>query len=488
MDSILSNNTWVLVDLPPGSNTIGCKWVFRRKYRTDGTIQTFKARLVAKGFRQREGIDYFDTYAPVARITSIRVLIALASIYKLVVHQMDVKTAFLNGDLDEEVYMDQPEGFVLPGNEKKVCKLVKSLYGLKQAPKQWHEKFDTVILANGFKHNGADKCVYSKFTSEYGVIVCLYVDDMLIFGTNMLGVCETKKYLASVFKMKDLNEADTILGIKVKRHSEGYALCQNHYIEKVLLKYKHLNVKEVNTPFDSNYKLVENTGRAIAQLEFASAIGSMMYAMHCTRPDIAFAVNRLSRYTSNPSAEHWKAIARVLGYLKKTKDLGLYYSGYPAVLEGYSDANWVTSVGDNKSTSGWIFTLGGGAISWASKKQSCISHSTMESEFIALASAGKEAEWLRNMLYDIELWPQPMSAISIYCDSQATMSKAYSKIYNGKSRHISLRHEYVRQLIEDGVISIVYVKSSGNLADPFTKGLSRDMVRVTSIGMGLKPF
>uniref|UniRef100_A0A2N9I6E8 CCHC-type domain-containing protein n=1 Tax=Fagus sylvatica TaxID=28930 RepID=A0A2N9I6E8_FAGSY len=371
MDSILSKNTWVLVDLPPGSNTIGCKWVFRRKYRTDGSIQTFKIRLVAKGFRQREGIDYFDTYAPVARITSIRVLIALASIYKLVVHQMDVKTAFLNWNLDEEVYMDQPEGFVLPGNERKV--------------------------SNGFKHNGADKCVYSKFTAEYGVIVCLYVDDMLIFGTNMLGVCETKKYLASMFKMKDFNEADTILGIKVKRHSEGYALCQNYYIEKVLLKYKHLNVKKVNTPFDSNYKLVENTGRAIAQLE----------------------------YTSSPSAEHWKAIARVLGYLKKTKDLGFYYFGYPAVLEGYSDANWVTSVGDNKSTSGWIFTLGGGAISWASKKQSCISHSTMESEFIALASAGKEAEWLRNMFYDIELWPQPMPAISVYCDSQATMSKAY---------------------------------------------------------------
>ena len=201
-----------------------------------------------------EGIDYFDTYVPVARITSIRVLIALASIYKLVVHQMNVKTAFLNGDLDEKVYMDQPESFVLPGNEKKVCKLVKSLYGLKQAPKQWHEKFDTVILANGFKHNGADKCVYSKFISEYGVIVCLYMDDMLIFGTNILGVCETKKYLASMFKMKDLNEADTILGIKVKRHSEGYALCQNHYIEKVLLKNKHFDVKEVNTPFDFNYK------------------------------------------------------------------------------------------------------------------------------------------------------------------------------------------------------------------------------------------
>jgi hypothetical protein len=215
----MSNNTWVLMDLPPGSNTICCKWVFRRKYRTDGFIQTFKARLVTKGFRQREGIDYFDTSAPIARIISIRVLITLASIYKLVVHQIDVKTVFLNGNLDKKVYMDQPESFVLLGNEKKVCKLVKSLYGLKQAPKQWHEKFDTVILANGFKHNKADKCVYSKFTVEYGVIVYLYVDDMLIFGTNMLGVCETKKYLASMFKMKDLNEADTILGIKVKRHS-----------------------------------------------------------------------------------------------------------------------------------------------------------------------------------------------------------------------------------------------------------------------------
>ena len=178
--------------------------------------------------------------------------------------------------------------------------------------------------------------------------MCLYVDDMLIFGTNTLGVCETKKYLASMFKMKDHNEADTILGIKVKRYSEGYALCQNHYIEKVLFKYKYLNVKEVNTPFDSNYKLVENIGRAIAQLEYASVIGSMMYDMHCTRPDVAFAVNRLSRYTSSLSVEYWKAIVRVLGYLKKTKDLGLYYSRYLVVLEGYSDANWVTSVSDNK--------------------------------------------------------------------------------------------------------------------------------------------
>ena len=171
---------------------------------------------MAKGFKQREGIDYFDTYAPMARITSIQVFLALASIYKLIVHQMDVKTTFLNSDLDEEVYMEQPKGFVLLRNEKKVCKLVKSLYGLKKAPKQWHEKFDSIILPDGFVHNGTDKCMYSKFTKEYGVIVCLYVDNMFIFGTNTKGLCETKRYLSFEFKMKDLNEMDIIFRIKIK--------------------------------------------------------------------------------------------------------------------------------------------------------------------------------------------------------------------------------------------------------------------------------
>ncbi|RVW41670.1 Retrovirus-related Pol polyprotein from transposon TNT 1-94 [Vitis vinifera] len=301
MDSIMSNQTWELVDLPPRSKPIGCKWVFRRKYHTDGMIQTFKARLVAKGFKQREGIDYFDTYASVARTTSIRILFALASIHNLFVHQMDVKTAFLNGDFNEEVYMEQPEGFVLLGNENKVCKLVKSLYGLKQAPKQWHEKFDHAILSNGFRHNNVDKCLYSKTCDDYMVIVCLYVDDMLILSDDMRGIIETKRFLSSTFKMKDLGEVDTILD--------------------------------------------------------------------------------------------------------------------------------------------WVFTLGGGAVSWGSKKQTCISHSTMEAEFIALAATGKEAEWLRDLMMDIPFTTNNVSTVSIHCDSQATLARAYSGVYNGKSRHISIRHE-----------------------------------------------
>ncbi|RVW90101.1 Retrovirus-related Pol polyprotein from transposon TNT 1-94 [Vitis vinifera] len=430
MDSIMSNQTWELVDLPPGSKPIGCKWVFRRKYHTDDMIQTFKARLVAKGFKQREGIDYFDTYAPVARTTSIRILFALASIHNLFVHQMDVKTAFLNGDLNEEVYMEQPEGFVLLGNENKVCKLVKSLYGLKQAPKQWHEKFDHAILSDGFRHNNVDKCVYSKTCDYYMVIVCLYVDDMLILSDDMKGIIETKRFLSTTFKMKDLGEVDTILGIKVKRNSGGYALNQTHYIEK-----------------------------SVAQLEYASAIGSLMYAAQCTRADISFA---------------------------NTKELSLQYSKFPAIIEGYSDASWISSVRDNLSTTGWVFTLGGGIVSWGSKKQTCISHSTMEAEFIALAATGKEAEWLRDLMMDIPFTANNVSTVSIHCDSQATLARAYSGVYNGKSRHISIRHEYVRQLIQNGIISISFVRSSGNLADPFTKPLTRDL-NFTYVNLGVVP-
>ncbi|GJT30671.1 zinc finger, CCHC-type containing protein [Tanacetum coccineum] len=399
--SIMENNTWILSNLPPG-----CKWIFKRKMKVDGIIDKFKARLVIQGFRQKEGIYYFDTYAPVARITTIRLLLALAAIHNLVIHQMDVETTFLNGDLDEEVYMKQPEGFVMPGNEHKVCKLVKSLYGLKQAPKQWHQKFDEVVLSSGFHLNQSDKCVYSKFdNSGKGVIICLYVDDMLIFGTDQNQVDKTKKFLSSKFSMKDMGETDVIL-----------------------------DCYPVSTPMNPVEKLKPNTGKPVDQLEYSRAIGCLMYAMTSTRPDIAYVVGRLN----------------------------------------------------SSSMSGWVFLLGGGAISWASKKQTCITGSTMESEFVALAAASKEAEWLRNLIYEISIWPKPIAPISIRCDSEPTMSRAYSQIYNGKSRHLGIRHSMVRELIRNGVITIEFVRTQRNLVDHLTKGLARDLVNKSVKGMGLK--
>ncbi|GJX02343.1 zinc finger, CCHC-type containing protein [Tanacetum coccineum] len=248
MDSIMGNDTWVLTDLPLGCRPLGCKWIFKRKLKVDGTVEKFKARLVIQGFKQKSGIDYFDTYAPVARISTIRLLIAMALIHSLIIHQMDVKTTFLNGELEEEVYMNQPLGFIMPGNENKVCKLIKSLYGLKQAPKQWHQKFDEVVLSNGYLLNQADKCVYSKFdASGKGVIICLYVDDMLIFGTDQVQVDLTKEFLSSRFSMKDMGEADVILGIRIKHESNGIAISQSHYIEKVLKKFNYSDCTSVST-------------------------------------------------------------------------------------------------------------------------------------------------------------------------------------------------------------------------------------------------
>ncbi|GKC76523.1 zinc finger, CCHC-type containing protein [Tanacetum coccineum] len=363
---------------------------------------------------------------------------------------MDVKTTFLNGDLEEEIYMKQPEGFVMPGNEHKVCKLIKSLYGLKQAPKQWHHKFDEVVLSNGFVLNQSDKCVYCKFDES------------------------------------DMGEADVILGIRIKRENKGLAITQSHYIEKILKKFNCEGCGPVSTPMEAGIKLVPHMGKPVNQLEYSRAIGCLMYAMTSTRPDIAYAVGKLSRFTSNPSNHHWEAIIRVFRYLKKTMNYGLSYVGFPSVIEGYSDASWITNSEDHTSTTGWVFLLGGGAISWASKKQTCITDSTMESEFVALAAAGKEAEWLRNLIYEIPLWPKPISPISMHCDSAATLAKAYSQIYNGKSRHLGVRHSMVRELITNGVISVDFVRSQQNLADHLTKGLARDLVHKSAIGMGLK--
>ena len=487
IDSIVQNNTWKLVDLPPGQKPIGHKWIFKKKFRPDGTIEKYKARLVAKGYRQKEGQDFFDTYSPVTRITSIRTLVAIASIHNLEIHQMDVKTAFLYGELDEEIYMNQPEGFVVKGQENKVCKLVRSLYGLKQAPKQWHEKFDNTLLSNGFRINECDKCVYVKQYKNAYVIICLYVDDMLIMGTNLDVINQTKKMLHSSFSMKDLGVVDVILGVRVQRRPDGYTLTQSHYIESVLKKFGHYDDKPVVTPFDASSHLKKNKGDTVAQLEYTQVLGSLMYIMNCTRPDLAYSVSRLSRYSHNPGKDHWYALVRVLRYLKHTMNYGLHYTKYPPVLEGYCDANWISNTSEAKSTSGYVFTLGGAAISWKSSKQTVNTRSTMEAEFVALDKAAEEAEWLKSFLEGIPLWPQPVTAIGIHCDSMAALTRAQSQIYNGKSRHIRRRHITIRDLLKNGIISISYIKSKENIADPLTKGLSREQVLFTSRGMGLKP-
>ena len=370
MDSIMANGTWEITERPYGCKPLGCKWVFKKKLRPDGTIEKYKARLVAKGYDQQEEEDFFDTYSPVARLTTIRVLLSLAASHGLLVHQMDVKTAFLNGELKEEIYMQQPDGFVIDGQERKVCRLIKSLYGLKQAPKQWHDKFNTTLTSIGFVVNEADKCVYYRHGGGEGVILCLYVDDILIFGTNLKVIEEVKSFLSQNFEMKDLGVADVILNIKLLRDNEGgITLLQSHYVEKVLSRFGYSDCTPSQTPYDPSVLIRKSKGMAKDQLRYSQIIGSLMYLASATRPDIAFAVSKLSRFVSKPGDVHWHAVERVMRYLKGTMNYGLHYTGYPSVLEGYSDANWISDADEMKATTGYMFTLGGGTVSWKSCKQ-----------------------------------------------------------------------------------------------------------------------
>ncbi|GJU88994.1 hypothetical protein Tco_1301417 [Tanacetum coccineum] len=283
--------------------------------------------------------------------------------------------------------------------------------------------------------------------------------------------------------MKDIGETDVIFGIRIKHESNRIAISQSHYIEKVLKKFNYFDCTPVSTPIDTSEKLIPNNAQTVSQLKYSRVIGCLIYTMTCTSPDVALVVGKLSRYTSNPDTQHWQAIQRVLKYLKKTIDYRLTYTGYPSMLKDYTDASWISNIEDKSSRSSWVFLLGGGAISWASKKQTCITGSNMESEFVALAAADKEVEWLKNLLLEIPLWSKPIVPISIRCDSAATLAKAYSQMYNGKSRHLGVRHSMIRELITNGVISIEFMRSQRNLADHLTKGLARDLVLKSAEGM-----
>ena len=289
--------------------------------------------------------------------------------------------------------------------------------------------------------------------------------------------------------MKDLGVADVILNIKLIRGENGITLLQSHYVEKILNRFGYIDSKPSPTPYDPSLLLRKNKRIARNQLEYSQIIGSLMYLASATRPDISFAVSKLSRFTSNPGDDHWRALERVMRYLKGTVELGLHYTGYPAVLEGYSDSNWISDVDEIKATSGYVFTLGGGAVSWRSCKQTILTRSTMEAELTALDTATVEAKWLRDLLMNLPIVEKPVPTILMKCDNQTVIVKVNSSKDNMKSsRHVKRRLKSVRKLRNSGVIMLDYIQTARNLADPFTKGLSRNVIDNASKEMGLRPM
>lgn len=457
------------------------KWVFRIKHDSTGSIDRYKARWVARGFEQRAGIDFEETFAPVAKFQSIRIIIALASMFDLELHQMDVKTAFLYGDLTEEVYMEIPDGYRV--DRSKVWKLVKSLYGLKQAPRAWYYNIHQTLLKLGFTRAFSDTSIYSRRDKRGLIIVGLYVDDLTIAASNISIMVDFKREMTRVYEMKDLGELQFILGLQVVRDRKARTihLHQEQYIKKILARFEMTDTRHYWTPMPEKKVLSPRTPDqpSTDTATYLSMLGSLMYAMIGTRPDLAYAVGMLGRFSHDPSLEHRKAMDQVFNYLRGTTTLGVVFGprssdDHPDIhqLVGYCDADYATNdVSRRRVTSGFIFKLWGGAISWQSKRQPSVTLATAEAEYVAMSQASKEFLWIRSLL--TELGYRLTRPIILHGDNQAAIAIGRNPTAHSRAKHIDIVFHHIRELVERKLIELEYLKTDSMIADGLTKPLGR---------------
>lgn len=465
----MKNNTWNLTALPEGCRAIGCRWLFKIKHGANGEIEKYKARLVAKGFSQRQGFDYNETYVPVAKLTTLRTMLSIANQEKLMIHQMDVKAAFLNGNLDEEIFMNQPEGFTT-GNL--VCKLNKSIYGLKQASRMWNQRFHDYVIVLGFKRSNADYCLYYKIEKGMKIYLLIYVDDLLLISSCVSQINEIKKRLSDEFEMTDFMEVKYFLGIKIEYDIESgvIKLSQKQYLLNVLKKFEMQDCKSCPTPLEPHLKLksldINQTGKPYREL-----IGCLMYVMLTSRPDLSMAVGYFSRFQGCASDEHWIYLKRILRYIKGSLDLKLVYNRLPmnSMLVGYVDADWANDINDRRSITGYVIRVFGSTVSWASRKQSTVSLSSTEAEYIALCHAACEIIWLQQFL--IEIGMSLVFPTLVFEDNQACIRIAEEPREHKRMKHIDTKYNFIRERIQEGKIQMEYVSTANQLADIMTKGL-----------------
>lgn len=474
--------TYKLVPRPKERvNVVDNKWVFHSKYNAQGELIKRKARLVAKGYSQRPGVDYFETYSPVVRYPSLRGLLSLAAQHDWEVHHMDVKAAFLNGDLQETVYMRQPEGFEVQGKEDWICLLEKGLYGLKQAGRVWNLKADRFLRKLGFTPLEADRCVYLWKREGRVVIVALYVDDMFLFappGSDLLS--KLKARLQRKFEMTDLGEVSEALGVEIARDRKARTLTitQRRHVRGILERAGMADCAAATTPMAVGTQLClpEEGYKATAAdtLRYQKALGELNYLVGWTRPDIAFAVSALSKYCSNPSPQHFSSLHHLYRYLRGTQEHGITYRGAgdlaaAPTLTIYSDADFAACKDDRRSVTGYSVHLGGAAISWLSTRQSTTAQSTVEAEYMSSAEAVKEAIWWRAFLRG--MGHRLNSPTVLYSDNQGSIALSKNPDSHRRTKHIDVRYHLLREHVERGTVIVQYVSTKEMPADVLTKGL-----------------
>jgi hypothetical protein len=492
--SLNANDTFVYVKrdrLGKGVvNVMGCRWLFRVKLNADGNVERYKARLVAQGFTQKEGIDYHETFAPVVKYKSLRIILALANLLNYEIKQMDVVTAFLNAKLDEDVYMQVPQGFKHWGDSSYILKLHKSLYGTKQAPHMWNNDLNAFVVSIGFSRLSSDTCVYVKQSASGNILVIsVFVDDIIIAYSNKdeKEWMVVKKLFLSKYKMKDMGDASWILGMKVIRDREKGVLCldQSLYLNKVLSRFNMLDCKPAPTP-ESGVKLSvdmsPSTDEEKAELEnvpYKSVVGSLLYAALGTRPDIAHAVNEISKFMENPGHEHWVAAKRILHYIKGTVNKALVFDAKDSLTGGilnisaYSDSNWAGDINDRKSTTGYIVQLGKSSVIWNTKKQKTVCLSSAEAEYMALSSTVQEVKWVAQFFKELLLpCVKLVLCITVYVDNQAAILISKNDVYHDRTKHIDIRYHFVRDAVQEKLFIIKWVPTDYQLADGLTKALS----------------
>lgn len=479
-----ANGTWMLVDLPSGRKPITAKWVF--KVKSIGTKdERFKARLVARGYAQVPGIDYYETFSPVVRHTSLRILFAIAVKNDFKIFQMDAITAFLQSELEETIYMNQPEGYA--DSTKRVCLLKKSIYGLKQAGRQWNIKLNDVLKEFGLKRSDFDPCVY--INASLTIIIAVYVDDFLIFYKKENEVMKLKTFLNTKLMMKEIGMASECIGIEITKSNGRITLGQQKYIQQVLKRFNMSNCNAAKSPGDPNEKLTEKTINAgndlTGKVPFQELIGSLLYVAQITRPDISFCVNNVSRFNAKHSIEHWEAALRILKYLKGTADYVLVYKTETNNnMHAYSDADYASETDKRRSCSGFVVKFAGGAINWHSKRQEIVAVSSTEAEYIALSTTAKEMLYLNQFMF--ELTNVNMQPSKIYVDNTSSINLAKNAAYHDRTKHIDVRYHHLRDNIEKKKIEVEFVPTNENIADALTKSLNGPKTKQFANNMGLE--